>query len=103
MLIRLNSSGLSAAELHMMVVTEIRNEFQHNVTQQIYVSARVWNVVKRVKDDTLTLVNNTIKALPPDASGMEMSKTILIHLSQQEQDPYEIATGLVRQDIEELF
>jgi len=103
MLIRLNTPGLSAAELHMMVITEIRNEFQHNVTQQIYVSVRVWNVVKRVKDDTLALVNNTIKALPPDASGTEMSKTILIHLSKLEQDPYEIATGLVRQDIEELF
>ena len=103
MLVRLNVSGLSAAELQLMVVTEIRNEFQHNITQQIYVSSRVWNVVKRVKEDTLTMVNNTIKAMPTDATGMDISKTILIHLNQLEQDPYEIATGLVRQDIEELF
>ncbi|MDR6942385.1 DUF7935 family protein [Mucilaginibacter pocheonensis] len=103
MLVRLNVSGLSAAELQLMVVTEIRNEFQHNITQQIYVSSRVWNVVKRVKEDTLTMVNNTIKAMPNDATGMDISKTILIHLNQLEQDPYEIATGLVRQDIEELF
>lgn len=103
MLIRLNASSMSAAELQLMVINEIRNEFQHNITQQIYVSARVWNVVKRVKDDTLNLISNAVKALPEGASGMELSKTILIHLSQLEQDPYEIATGLVRQDMEELF
>ena len=103
MLVRLNATSLSATELQLLVITEIRNEFQHNITQQIYVSNRVWNVVKRVKDDTLSLVNNAVKALPQEASAMDLSKTILLHLSQLEQDPYEIATGLVRQDMEELF
>ena len=86
MLIRLNPSDLSATELELMIVTEVRNEFQHNITQQIYVSSRVWNVVKRVKEDTLNMVNNTIQALPHDASGMDVSKTILIHLNQLERD-----------------
>lgn len=103
MLVRLNASGMSAVELQLLIITEIRNEFQHNVTQQIYVSHRVWNVVKRVKEDTLSLVNSAVKNLPPDASGTDMAKTILIHLSKLEQDPYEIATGLIRQDMEELF
>jgi hypothetical protein len=103
MLIRLNVGGLSAAELHIIVVNEIRNEFQHNVTQQIYVSSRVWAVLKRVKEDTLSLVNNAVKAMPESSTGMELSKTVLIHLSQLEDDPYEIAVNLVRQDLEELF
>jgi hypothetical protein len=103
MLIRLNVGGLSAAELHIIVVNEIRNEFQHNVTQQIYVSSRVWAVLKRVKEDTLSLVNNAVKAMPENSTGMELSKTVLIHLSQLEDDPYEIAVNLVRQDLEELF
>jgi hypothetical protein len=103
MLIRLNVGGLSAAELHIIVVNEIRNEFQHNITQQIYVSSRVWAVLKRVKEDTLSLVNNAVKAMPENSTGMELSKTVLIHLSQLEDDPYEIAVNLVRQDLEELF
>src|SRR5438309_10019778 len=64
MLVRLGEPGLSAAELHSIVVTEIRNEFQHNITQQIYVSSRAWTVVTRVKDDTLSVVTNEVKALP---------------------------------------
>src|ERR1700709_769344 len=38
MLIRLNGTAFSAAELHALAVTEIRSEYQHNVTQQLYVS-----------------------------------------------------------------
>lgn len=103
MLIRLNVGGLSVADLHIVIVNEIRTEFQHNVTQQIYVSSRVWAVMKRVKEDTMSLVNNAVKGLPQNATAMELSKTVLIHLSQLEDDPYEIAINLVRQDLEELF
>lgn len=74
MLIRLSGTATSAAELHAMVVAEIRNEYQHNITQQIYVSARAWMLVKRVKDDTLSVVNNAVKALPESATALDLSK-----------------------------
>jgi len=103
MLIRLNGPAYSAAELHSLIVAEIRNEYQHNVTQQIYVSNRAWAVVKRVKDDTLSVVNNIIKALPENATGMDLSKLVLAHLSNLQDNPYEIGINLVKQDITELF
>src|SRR5471030_1008084 len=34
MLLRLNDPSYSAADLHMLIVVELRNEYQHNVTQQ---------------------------------------------------------------------
>ncbi|MGZ3755287.1 MAG: DUF7935 family protein [Mucilaginibacter sp.] len=103
LLIRLNGPAYSAAELHSLIVTEIRNEYQHNVTQQLYVTTRAWGVVKRVKDDTLGIVNNAVKALPENATGMELSKIILTHLSKLEDNPYDIGTNLVKQDMEALF
>ncbi|HTH82713.1 MAG TPA: hypothetical protein VL490_07245 [Mucilaginibacter sp.] len=103
MLLRLNDPGYSAAELHMLVVAELRNEYQHNVTQQIYVSANAWAVVKRLKDDTLSIVNNAIKALPETATGLELSKTILAQLSHLEDNPYDIGLSLIRRELQELF
>ena len=103
LLTRLNGSEFSAAELHSVIVSEIRSEFQHNVTQQIYISSRAWQLVKRVKDDTLSVVNNAIKAMPDNATGLELSKTILAHISHLDDNPYEIATNLIRKDLEELF
>ena len=103
MLLRLNDPSYSAAELHMHIVAELRNEYQHNVTQQIYVSSNAWAVVKRLKDDTLGIVNNAVKALPATATGLELSKTILAHLSHLDDNPYDIGLNLIRKDMERLF
>ncbi|MDF2433289.1 MAG: hypothetical protein JWP44_2920 [Mucilaginibacter sp.] len=103
MLIRLNGPAYSAHELYSLIVEDVRNEYQHNITQQIYVSARAWSVVKRVKEDTLGVVNNAIRMLPETASGLDLSKTILSNLSSLEDSPYEIGASLLRKDLEELF
>ena len=103
LLIRLNGNGYSAAELHTLILAEIRSEYQHNVTQQIYVSSQAWAVVKRVKDDTVSLVNNAVKALPENSGGLELGRIILNHLSKLENDPYEMATNLIKKDLENIF
>jgi hypothetical protein len=103
MLIRLKAGDYTAAELHALVVNEVRNEYQHNITQQIYVSLRAWGVVKQLKNDTLGIINNAAKALPENASGMELSRIILAHLSQLENDPYEVAVGLIRKDLDNIL
>jgi len=103
MLVRLNPGNYTAAELHSIIISEIRNEYQHNITQQIYVTSRAWGVTKRVKEDTLNIVGNAIKSLPEGASGLDLGKTILIQLSQLENNPYELGGELIRKDLEDLF
>ncbi|HEY9001672.1 MAG TPA: hypothetical protein VIM89_09995 [Mucilaginibacter sp.] len=103
MLVRLNGTGLSAAELYSVIANEIRTEFQHNITQQVYVSNSAWTVVIRVKDDTLSVVTNAVKALPETATGLDLSKTILAHLSHLQDNPYDIALKIVREDMQALF
>ena len=103
LLVRLNAPGYTAAELHSIIITDVREEYQHNITQQIYVSSRAWALTKRVKEDTLNIVGNAIKSLPENASGLDLGRTILVGLSQMENNPYEIAAELIRKDLEELF
>jgi hypothetical protein len=103
MLIRLNATSYSARDLQALIVEDIRAEYQHNITQQIYVSSRAWGVLKHIKDDTVNIVSNAVKSLPENATGLELSKTMLNYLAQLEEDPYEVATGRLRKDIEELF
>ena len=103
MLVRLNAGSHSATELHSIIIAEIRSEYQHNITQQIYVTSRAWGVTKRVKDDTLNIVTNAMKSLPENASGLDLGKIILVQLSQMENDPYELGAELLRKDLEQLF
>jgi len=103
LLLRLNGAGFSAAELHHQAVQEVSSEYQHNITQQVYVSSRAWAVVRRLKDDTVSLLNSTLRALPQDASALDFSRALLTHLSQLEHNPYDTAASIIRNDLEELF
>jgi hypothetical protein len=103
LLIRLNASAYTAAELQALIINEVRNEFQHNVTQQLYISSRAWNLVRRIKDDTLNLVNNVSKSMPDNAGGLDFGRAVLAHLSKLESDPYDVAMKMIRTDLEELL
>ncbi len=103
MLVRLNAPAFSALELQNLIIEDIRSEYQHNITQQIYVSSRAWAVLKHVKDDTLNIVSNAVKSLPAEATGLDLGKTILGYLSQLEDNPYDVAAARLRKDLEELF
>lgn len=103
MIIRLNAPDYTAADLHSILITEIRNEYQHNITQQVYVSSRAWSVVKRVKDDTVNIIAAAYKSLPENATSLDLGKTILTQLSQAEDNPYEIGADIIRKEVEVLF
>src|ERR1700744_4989860 len=103
MIIRLNAPEYTAADLHSILITEIRHEYEHNVTQQVYVSSRAWSVVRRVKDDTVNIIATAYKSLPENASALDLGKTILLQLNQAEDSPYDIGADLVRKEVELLF
>ena len=103
LLIRLNGNSYSASELHSIILNEVRTEYQHNVTQQIYVSPQAWAVIRRVKDDTLNLITNAVNGLPENATGLDLGKVVLTHLSKLEDNPYDIAIDMIRKDLEHLF
>lgn len=103
LLLRLHQQGIEVGALQLMAVNEIKTEFQHNITQQLYVEAATWKVVRQLKDDTIAMINNGVKNLPADASGIELSKKVLHHLSEIDENPYELTIGLIKQDIHKLF
>jgi len=103
MLVRLNATAYSAHELYSIIIEEIRNEYQHNITQQIYVSSRAWGVVKHVREDTLGIINSAAKGMPEAATGLELAKMILATIAELEDNPYEVGAGMLRKDVEEIF
>jgi hypothetical protein len=104
LLVRLHAPGISAMEMHKIIISEIRSEYQHNISQQIYVTEMSWNVVKRIKEETIGIISSAANALPADASAMDLSKSVLTHLANLEsENPYDVALSIVKKDIQSLF
>lgn len=77
---RLNQAGVSAKELQQIMVRNIKEEFEYNISQQIYVSADSWNAVKNLKEQNLLVINQLGNALPATATGMDLNKFLLEYL-----------------------
>jgi hypothetical protein len=101
--IRLHQQGVSIADMHFILLNEIRSEYQHNVAQQLYVSPLIWNVVTKLKEDTLAMINNAVRSLPADAEGVDLSKKVLQHMAAAAENPYDLTLELIKKDIQEMF
>ncbi|WP_316823182.1 hypothetical protein [Pedobacter gandavensis] len=101
--LRLYVPGISAQELQALVLNEIRAEYQHNVTQQLYVSEIIWKVIRKLKDDTLAMVNQGVQGLPESARGMDLSRKVLQHMAEIADNPYDLTLDLIKKDIHQLL
>lgn len=98
LLVRVQQPAASAKVLQELLLHEIRNEFEHNISQQLYVSDQSWNILKQLREDTITLIYGAFKQLPDDATSLAYSKEILSYLSGLEIDPYDAALALLKSE-----
>jgi hypothetical protein len=103
LLVRVSSAGQSAAEYQRVLLTEIREEFNHNVSQQMYMSDPAWQLVKRTKEDIVTLVNRVFHELPQDARGTDLAKRVLENVLNSEAEPTGQAISFLKQEINQVF
>jgi hypothetical protein len=74
---RCNQPGLNVREMQNLLVQTIRQEFDHNITQQIYVSPEAWDAIRNLKEQNLLVINQVASYLPETASGQDLNKSLL--------------------------
>jgi hypothetical protein len=79
---RVAQPELSSREMQGLLIHSIRQEFEHNITQQIYVSAEAWDAVRNYKEQNLLIINQIASFLPPEATGHDLNKHLLDLLVQ---------------------
>lgn len=80
LLSRINNSGLSSRQMQVSLIDSIRQEYDYNLTQQIYVSPEVWRAVNNLKEQNIYVINQLASALPPHATAMDLNKHIIDYL-----------------------
>ena len=99
MLVRINSPGMSAAQLHSSLLTTIRSEFEHNLSQQIYMSPQAWEVVKNARSNMIKIINTEIEQMPKKATGMEFSKRLLETVMELDKEPTRTAIEFIKAEV----
>ncbi len=79
---RVNQPGLSAREMQSLLTLSIRQEYEHNITQQIFVSSEAWDVIRNYKDQNTLIINQVASFLPAEATGTDLNRGLLDVLMQ---------------------
>ncbi|GAA3936491.1 hypothetical protein [Hymenobacter algoricola] len=105
LLVRLSSAGLTAPDYHRVLVSELRAEYEHNLSQQLYMSSEVWEQVKSAKEGILTMVNKAYHSLPApqQARGTDLAKRILETIITDDADPVAQALHALKREAAGLF
>lgn len=77
LLLRASMPGSKAKELHSYLVGTVRQEFDHNLSQQLYISKEAWELVRSAKEEVLRQLNSGLSHLPEDASGQQLAELIV--------------------------
>ncbi|MEC3878556.1 hypothetical protein [Parapedobacter sp. 10938] len=97
--LRLYSRDLDAKAFESLLIDEIRAEYQHNITQQLYVSDSAWSVTEQVKDNTIALIRNAGAGLPVGATAKELSTVLLAHIAALDDNPYDTALKSIKNQL----
>jgi hypothetical protein len=103
LLLRLNNPGYTAREFHKVLLDEIRNEYNHNVSQQIYMSDEVWNMIRNAKEDLTILINEASAGLEGEATALDLSRRIFELTLEKKVEPISHALVELKKEIQQTF
>ncbi len=78
LVLRTNEPGMTAVQLQNALVQAIRSEFEHNLSQQLYVSKKVWEMVRNAREESIKRINAAAMKLPHDASSADLASLLLL-------------------------
>jgi hypothetical protein len=74
---RANQPGLDARQMQKLLLDSIKQEYEYNTSQQIYVSPMAWEAVKNLKDQNMLIINQVGASLPAGSSGLDFNKRLM--------------------------
>jgi hypothetical protein len=99
LLIRVSTSDMTVTQLQSALISAIRGEFEHNLSQQIYMSPQAWEVVRNARSNTIKLINIEAEKIKEDAPGIELSRQILSRVMELDQEPTRAAIDYIKGEV----
>jgi len=99
LVMRVSKPDVSSQQMHAILINTIRNEYEHNLSQQIYMSNEAWQMINNARGTVVKIINNVAGTIPPTASGPELSRLILEEMIEMEADPCRAAIDFIKAEV----
>ncbi len=104
LVIRVNKQNFNAHQFHLELIKAIKSEYEHNLSQQIYMSYASWELVKNSKEEIIKLINMSATKVPHDAPGSDLAMMILNITSNLDKKlPNDVAIEFIKKEVSQSF
>ncbi|MCS4433283.1 hypothetical protein [Aquiflexum gelatinilyticum] len=100
---RINNPEYSAKEFYSQLLHEVREEFNHNLSQQVYFSDETWESVRRAAESVVTIINTAMQDMPEEARSIDLAKRVFQLTLDQKNDAIQMALKSVKSEIRIFF
>jgi hypothetical protein len=103
LVMRVSQTGMTSKQLQAEILSSVRAEYDHNLSQQLYVSNDAWEMVKNARSNTLKIVNTASDKISGDAPYIQLSTALLEMVMQMEKTPSAEAIDFLKKEVQKLF
>jgi hypothetical protein len=101
---RLNVPNSEARDMAQLLNATIREEFDFNTSQQIYVSSNAWNALKTLRDQNISIISQIATAMPIGATGGDLNRAILEYLTIDKRgNLHEVVSDVLAEEAKKLM
>ncbi len=103
LLVRISPHELTAADYHQQLLSHIRQEFEHNFSQQIYVSPMLWETIRGARENLIGIINKSAEEIDNKAPALALSKRIIENYIEEVNQPVVTAMNELKKEVGKLF
>lgn len=103
MLLNRIGANMSVLELQATLLDDIRKEFEHNCSQQIYVSTELWQTIVAAKDNTVQLINLSSAQYESGEPASKLATTIIQIYDTQDETAIDAAKSMLKNEVSNIL
>ena len=103
MLMELNLGEMTILQVQAHLMHTIRQEYDHNLSQQIYVSHETWDLIINAKNQTIAFINSIAQQIPTDSSALDYAKALITAYRTNGHTPNETAMYALKNEAKALL
>ncbi|MBR3488704.1 MAG: hypothetical protein IKH33_05245 [Bacteroidales bacterium] len=101
LVLRCYQPGMDTKLLQGVMTKTIRDEWEHNLSQQVYISSEAWRRIRQAKDEMMGVINSAAITIPDDADPTRLASAIFATIAEG-QVPTASALEFLKQEMREL-
>ncbi len=103
LIVRVRKNDMTNQDLQLALLSVIRAEFEHNLSQQLYVSMETWEAVKAAKESIVSMVNEVAMKVKPEEPSIVMARALLERSASSDMEYVTDAMQRLKSEAKKIF